>query len=91
MLDIPRTLFLGLMVRLDPYCNACDILRLTNNLLLAENLPGNFAVWAASPEASFLHGRFVWCTWDVNDLASGEVRAKIDSDPWYLKVGVRGL
>ncbi|KAJ3540474.1 hypothetical protein NM208_g5046 [Fusarium decemcellulare] len=56
-----------------------------------ENIPGGFAVWAASPEAQFLHGRFVWSTWDVNDLASGELRAKIDSDPWLLKVGVKGL
>ncbi|KAF2963712.1 hypothetical protein GQX73_g9865 [Xylaria multiplex] len=27
------------------------------------DLPGHFAVWAASPEAKFLHGRFVWATW----------------------------
>ena len=25
-----------------------------------ENLPGQYAVWAASEEARFLHGRFVW-------------------------------
>lgn len=56
-----------------------------------ENVPGGFSVWAASPEASFLHGRFVWVTWDVEDLASGEVRAQIDADPWLLKVGVKGL
>jgi hypothetical protein len=55
------------------------------------NLPGGFAVWAASPEAHFLHGRFVWSTWDVNHLGSGELRAHIDSDPWLLKVGVKGL
>ncbi|KAM5347332.1 hypothetical protein ACJ41O_010337 [Fusarium nematophilum] len=56
-----------------------------------ENIPGGFAVWAASPEAEFLHGRFVWSTWDVNDLASGDLRAAIDADPWLLKVGVKGL
>ncbi|KAL4731182.1 hypothetical protein ACLX1H_000143 [Fusarium chlamydosporum] len=50
-----------------------------------ENLPGSFAVWASSTEAQFLHGRFVWCTWDVNDLASGELRTQFDSDPWLLK------
>ncbi|RSL61400.1 hypothetical protein CEP53_005130 [Fusarium sp. AF-6] len=55
------------------------------------NIPGGFAVWAASPEAQFLHGRFVWSTWDVNDLASGELRSQIDADPWLLKVGVKGL
>ncbi|KAH7252741.1 hypothetical protein BKA59DRAFT_526235 [Fusarium tricinctum] len=55
------------------------------------NLPGGFAVWAASPEAHYLHGRFVWSTWDVNHLGSGDLRARIDSDPWLLKVGVKGL
>ncbi|KAF4947137.1 hypothetical protein FSARC_14042 [Fusarium sarcochroum] len=54
-------------------------------------IPGGFAVWAASPEAQFLHGRFVWSTWDVEDLVSGELRTHIDSDPWLLKVGVKGL
>ena len=48
-------------------------------------------MWAASPGARFLHGRFVWSTWDVDDLASGGVRAQIDADPWLLKVGVKGL
>ncbi|KAI0889124.1 NAD(P)-binding protein [Annulohypoxylon maeteangense] len=54
-------------------------------------LPGDFAVWAATPEAGFLHGRFVWACWDVDELKSGEVRKRIDEDQWYLKVGVRGL
>ncbi|KAF4451677.1 hypothetical protein F53441_5356 [Fusarium austroafricanum] len=56
-----------------------------------ENIPGGFAVWAASPEARFLHGRFVWSTWDVNDLIAGDIRTKIDADPWLLKVGIKGL
>jgi hypothetical protein len=56
-----------------------------------EDIPGGFAVWAASPEARFLHGRFVWSTWDVEDLASDKVKAELESDPWLLKVGVKGL
>ncbi|CAG7563088.1 unnamed protein product [Fusarium equiseti] len=56
-----------------------------------ENLPGSFAVWAASGEAQFLHGRFVWSTWDVKDLASGDLKGQIDADEWLLKVGVKGL
>ncbi|KAH7185180.1 uncharacterized protein B0J16DRAFT_355675 [Fusarium flagelliforme] len=56
-----------------------------------ENLPGSFAVWAASGEAQFLHGRFVWSTWDVKDLASGDLKGQIDADQWLLKVGVKGL
>jgi hypothetical protein len=59
-------------------------------LALAE-LPGDFAVWLASPEAAFLHGRFVDAHWDIDELKSGEVRKEIDGDPFYLKVGILGL
>ncbi|KAI2471042.1 NAD(P)-binding protein [Annulohypoxylon bovei var. microspora] len=55
------------------------------------DLPGQWAVWAATPEAKFLHGRFVWASWDVEELKTGELRKRIDEDPWFLKVGVKGL
>ncbi|KAI1424338.1 short chain dehydrogenase [Xylaria sp. FL1777] len=55
------------------------------------DLPGHFAVWAASPEAKFLHGRFVWASWDVEKLQSGKIRRRIDEDPAYLKIGINGL
>ncbi|KAJ3547836.1 hypothetical protein NM208_g1307 [Fusarium decemcellulare] len=56
-----------------------------------ENLPGHFAVWAASLEARFLHGRFVWANWDIEELQSGPIRQQIDQDEHFLKVGVEGL
>ncbi|KAF4233287.1 hypothetical protein CNMCM6805_009377 [Aspergillus fumigatiaffinis] len=56
-----------------------------------ENLPGQFAVWAASPEARFLHGRFVWAKWDVTELLNGPLRKRIDEDDSFLKVGVVGI
>ncbi|KAJ4110262.1 hypothetical protein NW768_012022 [Fusarium equiseti] len=56
-----------------------------------EDLPGSFAVWAASPEAAFLHGRFVWAAWDVEELKSGQLREKLDKDAKFLKVSVNGL
>ena len=31
-------------------------------------LPGNFCVWLASPEAEFLKGKFIWANWDVEEL-----------------------
>ncbi|KIW18372.1 hypothetical protein PV08_02660 [Exophiala spinifera] len=31
-------------------------------------LPGQFAVWLASPEAKFLKSKFVWANWDVHEL-----------------------
>lgn len=55
------------------------------------NLPGAYAVWAASEEAQFLHGRTVWASWDVEELASGEVRKHIDQDGDYLRISVVGL
>ncbi|RYP89394.1 hypothetical protein DL769_000045 [Monosporascus sp. CRB-8-3] len=56
-----------------------------------ENLSGQFAVWFASPEAKFLHGRFVWVSRDVDELKGGELRKLIDEDELFLKTGVRGL
>ncbi|KAJ6085031.1 hypothetical protein N7499_004660 [Penicillium canescens] len=57
----------------------------------AENLPGQFAVWAASPEARFLHGRFVWAKWDVTELLEEPLRKRINEDHSFLKVGVVGI
>ncbi|KAL8367201.1 hypothetical protein RB599_010279 [Gaeumannomyces hyphopodioides] len=54
-------------------------------------LSGSFAVWAASPEARFLHGRFVWASWDVEELATGPVRKRMEEDHDFLRVGVVGL
>ncbi|MCJ1305339.1 hypothetical protein MMC08_008153 [Hypocenomyce scalaris] len=52
------------------------------------NLPGHFAVWLASPEATFLAGRFVWANWDVGEL---KARAKqIGESPHLLKIGLIG-
>ena len=31
-------------------------------------LATGFIVWAASPEAEFLKGKFVWSNWDVEEL-----------------------
>ncbi|KAK3629693.1 hypothetical protein LTR56_017899 [Elasticomyces elasticus] len=32
------------------------------------DLPASFLVWAASNEAKFLNGKFVWAQWDVDEL-----------------------
>ena len=55
------------------------------------DLAGHFAVWCASPEAAFLHGRFVWSSWDVDELRSGEIRKRIDEDEFFLMTGVQGI
>lgn len=52
-------------------------------------LPADFAVWLASPEARFLKGRFVYANWDVEELKQVcEERWK--SEPDFLKVNVLG-
>lgn len=45
----------------------------------------------STSQPSFLHGRFVWASWDVNELQSGEARQRIDNDVAYLRLGVHGL
>ncbi|KAI5917022.1 putative short-chain dehydrogenase [Camillea tinctor] len=55
------------------------------------SLAADFAVWAATPEARFLHGRFVWANWDVDELKTGSIREKIDNDPAFLRIGVNGV
>jgi hypothetical protein len=42
-------------------------------------------------EASFLHGRYVWAAWDVEELAQGEVVERLEKDRDYLKISVKGL
>ncbi|KAI1053021.1 hypothetical protein LB506_010174 [Fusarium annulatum] len=53
-------------------------------------LHGNFAVWLATPNAAFLHGRFTWASWDINELSEGPIRECIEKDPYYLKMTIRG-
>lgn len=55
------------------------------------SLPAGFAVWASSKEAAFLHGRFVWSFWDVDELAKGDTRARINGDAGYLRIGMMGM
>ncbi|KAI8964380.1 NAD(P)-binding protein [Daldinia sp. FL1419] len=54
-------------------------------------LPGGFAVWAATPEAEFIHGRFVWAGWDVDELKTGEAGKRLKEDQKFLKIGVNGI
>ncbi|CAK7241564.1 MAG: hypothetical protein STHCBS139747_003027 [Sporothrix thermara] len=42
-------------------------------------------------KARFLHGRYVYATWDVNKLASEEVREKLNADHNNLRPGIIGL
>jgi hypothetical protein len=56
-----------------------------------ENLPGHWAVWAATSEAAFLHGRFAWSAWDVEEMKSGEVKERIEAEPSFLSLSFVGL
>jgi hypothetical protein len=59
-------------------------------IFVKENLPGNFAVWAASPEAEFIHGRFVWAAWDVEELKT-RIQDGVKKNPRFLMAGIEGL
>lgn len=50
------------------------------------DLPGHFIVWAASEEAAFLKGKFLWSNWDVDELKQ---RKKEFEGP-KLTVGLQG-
>jgi NAD(P)-dependent dehydrogenase (short-subunit alcohol dehydrogenase family) len=54
-----------------------------------ENLPADFSVWLSTKAASFLHGRFVWANWDVDELVA--MKPKIQSEPGFLKMGLQGV
>lgn len=51
------------------------------------NLPGNFAVWAASPEARFLNSKYVYCNWDVEELIGKKAEFE---EPTFLKLALEG-
>ncbi|KAK3702114.1 hypothetical protein LTR37_015089 [Vermiconidia calcicola] len=50
------------------------------------NMTGNFAVWLAGKESEFLHGRFVWAQWDVDELLA--LKEKMANDRSFLKIGL---
>lgn len=50
------------------------------------NLPGHFCVWLASGEASFLSGRFVWASWDVEEMKAR--RAEFEENPELYTLGL---
>ncbi|CZR69610.1 related to peroxisomal short-chain alcohol dehydrogenase [Phialocephala subalpina] len=52
------------------------------------DLPGNFCVWLASPEAEFLNGRYVYVNWDVDELKAK--KEEILKDPKLLTLGLEG-
>ena len=51
------------------------------------SLPADFVVWAASPEAEFLKGRYVWVNWDIEEL---KARKEELVEKNLLTMGLRG-
>jgi hypothetical protein len=51
-------------------------------------LSAHFILWAASPEAAFAAGRFLWCEWDVTQLKA-EAK-KFQEDQLFLTTGILG-
>jgi NAD(P)-dependent dehydrogenase (short-subunit alcohol dehydrogenase family) len=49
-------------------------------------LPAHFALWLAGPESGFLHGRFVWANWDVDELIA--LKDRLAKDQRFLTVGL---
>jgi hypothetical protein len=47
--------------------------------------------WATTKEASFLQGRFVWASWDIDEYSKGETRRRLEENVDYLRIGVVSL
>ncbi|KAF2126304.1 short-chain dehydrogenase/reductase [Dothidotthia symphoricarpi CBS 119687] len=52
------------------------------------DLPASVCVWASTTAASFLHGRFIWSNWDVEELAKRKIEFQ---EPGYLRIGLQGV
>lgn len=51
-------------------------------------LPANFMVWLASPEAEFLKsGRFLWANWDVDELIARKTEIEHDHSLFRITIG----
>lgn len=50
------------------------------------NLPAHFTLWLAGPESSFLHGRYMWAHWDVDELIA--MKDRLSSDPGFMTIGL---
>ncbi|KAJ5738142.1 hypothetical protein N7493_001297 [Penicillium malachiteum] len=56
------------------------------------DVPGNCAVWLASPPARILHGRFLCATWDVEELLRAVTGPKgFEQNPRWLTPGILGM
>lgn len=49
-------------------------------------VPAHFALWLAGEESGFLHGRYLWAQWDVDELVA--LRERVERDPSFLKIGL---
>ncbi|KKO97508.1 hypothetical protein THAR02_10389 [Trichoderma harzianum] len=52
------------------------------------SLPSDFCVWLSTDAAKFLHGKFVWANWDVDELLERE--SEITRSPGMLRIGLQG-
>lgn len=50
------------------------------------DLPAHFALWLAGPETRFLHGRFVWANWDVDELIA--LKGRLGHEERFLTIGL---
>ncbi|KAM7194455.1 hypothetical protein V8F20_007981 [Naviculisporaceae sp. PSN 640] len=53
-------------------------------------LPADFAVWAATDEAEFLHGRWLDAHWDVDEIRGQEFRDSL-TDKNFSRLGLVGV
>jgi hypothetical protein len=52
------------------------------------SLSASYLVWACSPEAEFIKGKFVWAHWDVEELRKV---LEEEEDKQFLTLAVAGI
>jgi hypothetical protein len=50
------------------------------------NLPAHFCTWLMRSEADFLHGRYLWAHWDVDELLA--LKEKFAANPAFSTIGL---
>lgn len=62
-----------------------------DNVCNVVKMPADLAVWAATDEAEFLHGRWFDGHWDVEEMKAREFKDRLEADKNFLRLGLCGV
>lgn len=53
------------------------------------SLSAHMGLWLSTDAAAFLHGRYVWANWDVEELIG--MKGRLETEPGLLRIGFGGV